>query len=154
MDCCCLYSGDCNDADFYYVKKCENKRDEGTDIIQRLKKVLKLTFIALILGSIYLYIFTTYGIGIPCVFYKVTGWQCPGCGMTRAIAQLWKGNIEQAISYNVLSVSIFPIFVIYLIYRIVVYIKGADSSFKIWEYVVLILLWIATIGYGIARNVI
>ena len=124
------------------------------DLTQRLKKVLSTIVIILVCGAVYLYIFLTYGVGIPCIFHKVTGWQCPGCGMTRAIAQLWKGNIEQALSYNVLCTSVFPILVAYFLYRIVIYVKGTDSSFKVWEYALLILLWIVTIGYGIARNVL
>ena len=36
----------------------------------------------------------------PCVFRRVTGLLCPGCGSTRALHQLLHGHIEAAIRLN------------------------------------------------------
>lgn len=122
-------------------------------LTQRLKKVLVTFGILLLGGMAYLYFFLRFGFGLPCIFYQVTGWKCPGCGMTRAIAQIAQGNVSQALQYNMLCVSLLPVLLFYLLYRVVVYVRGADQSFKIWEYILLILMWIVTIGYGIARNI-
>lgn len=35
-----------------------------------------------------------------CVFYKATGLSCPGCGMSRSIASLLKGDIAASWSYH------------------------------------------------------
>ncbi|MFR5953682.1 MAG: DUF2752 domain-containing protein [Coprococcus sp.] len=35
--------------------------------------------------------------GIPCFFYKITGYKCPGCGMTHALSEIWNGNFRSAL---------------------------------------------------------
>jgi len=39
-----------------------------------------------------------------CIFRNLTGYPCPGCGMSRAVMCLWHGNITRALWYNPLSV--------------------------------------------------
>ena len=42
-------------------------------------------------------------LGMPmprCVFLEVTGWQCPGCGISRALHALLHGHFAEAIRYN------------------------------------------------------
>jgi len=36
----------------------------------------------------------------PCLITLVTGHRCPGCGLTRALTQLWLGHFQQAIRLN------------------------------------------------------
>ena len=43
---------------------------------------------ALILSAAYLAWFRMTGIGIPCIFRAVTGFKCPGCGITTMLAAL------------------------------------------------------------------
>jgi hypothetical protein len=43
-----------------------------------------------------------------CNFYRMTGLQCPGCGMTRATHQLLHGRIGAAFYYNALYVVLLP----------------------------------------------
>ena len=42
-----------------------------------------------------------------CPFALCTGMACPGCGMTRAISQLLRGNFEQALIYHPLAPLVF-----------------------------------------------
>jgi Protein of unknown function (DUF2752) len=41
------------------------------------------------------------GVFPACVFHRVTGWWCPGCGMTRALHHLLGGDLLGALSTNV-----------------------------------------------------
>ena len=41
----------------------------------------------------------------PCVFRKATGIYCPGCGSTRALRALFKGDFFAALRYNPFSVA-------------------------------------------------
>lgn len=43
-----------------------------------------------------------------CVFYHMTGQRCIGCGMTRAFANLLRGDFVRAWEWNPLSFLLFP----------------------------------------------
>ena len=44
-----------------------------------------------------------------CPFYQATGLLCPGCGATRALAALARGQFAQALQYNAFVVVALPI---------------------------------------------
>lgn len=46
-----------------------------------------------------------------CLFYRMTGLQCPGCGSLRALHQLLHGNILEALRLNALLTLSLPFFV-------------------------------------------
>ncbi len=121
---------------------------------QRVMRAAGILLAVVIFGLIYLWFFTTFGVGIPCIFNRITGLLCPGCGMTHAIAELCKGDIRGALGYNALVVDVFPVLCLYLLYRAVRYINGRGEGFYIWEYALLIILFIITVGYGLLRNLI
>jgi hypothetical protein len=50
---------------------------------------------------------------IPCVFRLCTGLQCPGCGTTRALTALIKGDFVAAFNYNQL-IWFIPVFLLSL----------------------------------------
>ncbi len=76
------------------------------------KRLLRLCLITAALGTaalLYLFLFSHFGIGFPCMFHKLTGLSCPGCGGTRAMAALLTGQWKQALEYN-------PLILLYLAY--------------------------------------
>lgn len=44
-----------------------------------------------------------------CLFQLGFGWECPGCGMLRALAALGGGDLQTAISYNWKVVIVAPL---------------------------------------------
>lgn len=44
-------------------------------------------------------------IGMPCPILTLTGWQCPGCGSTRALYSLLHGDVVQAFTMNPLLLA-------------------------------------------------
>lgn len=104
-------------------------------------------FIAIIFGlSIFVYLKDPFlGPILPCIFNKITGLYCPGCGITRAVNSIFHLKFKQAFQFNAL-IFIMPIGLIFyytLNYR--GYIKLAK--------VILILMLIIVIGYGLLRNI-
>lgn len=51
------------------------------------------------------------GVFVPCPVHTLTGWWCPGCGLTRATHHLLHGEISTALRYNVLAPAILVAFV-------------------------------------------
>ena len=45
-------------------------------------------------------LYATTGIGFPCPFRAVTGWECPFCGGTRLGAALLHGDVAGAFAFN------------------------------------------------------
>jgi hypothetical protein len=43
---------------------------------------------------------------LPCPFRLTTGLWCPGCGLTRATNHLVRGDVVQALRYNILVVAV------------------------------------------------
>lgn len=117
------------------------------------KKLLDQTYFVIMLTIILvygiLYIFTKQG--IPCIFHKISGLYCPGCGITRMFISLFKLNIYQAFRYNPL---VFILLIISTLYFLVDSLKYGITKkhIKLPEIVYIILL-ILVIGFGILRNI-
>jgi len=41
-----------------------------------------------------------------CLWYRIFGAHCPGCGMTRAICHLTRGAFREAVHYNFLAIPV------------------------------------------------
>ncbi len=121
----------------------------------RLKKIIirDLVFLLIIIGYYYLNKYT--GFSIPCPFNYLTGYLCPGCGITRMLFSLFKLNIHEAFTYNQLVFIYLPFIVAYFIYYdyLFVYDKKDKIICKIPKIVWYILIAI-TISFGIVRNII
>src|SRR5258707_311102 len=48
-----------------------------------------------------------------CPFYAVTGHLCPGCGATRAIAELLHGHVAAALHFNAMVTMLLPVLLWY-----------------------------------------
>ena len=49
-----------------------------------------------------------------CPFHAITGIPCPGCGMTRAMISLGQLKLEEAVEYNMFSLPLFILMIIYV----------------------------------------
>ena len=110
----------------------------------------KKLFGMLMLGAVGLSLFVYFkdpfnGPILPCVFNKVTGLYCPGCGMTRAVNSIMNFKFYQALRFNALVV-IMPITL--AAYYIAEYNKWSQIS-----KVIMFIMFIIVIGYGILRNI-
>jgi hypothetical protein len=45
-------------------------------------------------------LYATTGVGFPCPFRAMTGWECPFCGGTRLGSALLHGDVGAAFAYN------------------------------------------------------
>ena len=82
----------------------------------RVRKIIYRDSIILLAGILYAVFVRLTGLAVPCIFRVLTGWQCPGCGITRACLSLLKGEIRTSFSYNPFLYIAGPC-IIYLIVR-------------------------------------
>lgn len=120
----------------------------------RLKNELKKGLVILLLAFFYYCLTQIFNIGIPCPFYKLTGFYCPGCGITRMCIALIHLKIREAFLYNPVCFTILPFIIALIIYHEYVFIyTGKQRASKI-ENIFLSILIMILILYGILRNVI
>jgi len=120
---------------------------------RRLRTVL-LCSAALLAGGAILLALALSGIRIPCIFNKVTGLYCPGCGNTRAVVALWQLDFSRALRCNLL----FPVELFYLgwvaAWSAVRYLRGQGFGYRPPLPVLDILVLALILLWGIVRNLL
>jgi len=93
----------------------------------------------------------THSIYPICVFHKLTGLNCPGCGMTRALYALLHGDFLTALRDNALFVSALVFAAFRGAWSGWKKLKGeiADPFFPAQSMWILLIL---AVGFGIVRN--
>lgn len=82
---------------------------------------------------------------LPCAFNKLTGFYCPGCGMTRAVNSCFKFQFYQAFRFNAL---LFIVPVGLVSYYVAYHKKKSKTATTI-----LVMMIVVAVGYGILRNI-
>ena len=112
-----------------------------------MERRAKINWIVAVLVVLALIIFfslidpTTFPFFPRCFFHALTGFECPGCGTSRALHSLVHGKIIAAFSYNPILFLAIPTLLI------LVFSQKARRSVKIP-----VAILIVTILYWIARN--
>ncbi len=60
----------------------------------------------------------------PCVFRKVTGLECAGCGMTRGTHALLNGRVAEAFAFNPVGMVLFPLFMVAVAIAVIAWVMG------------------------------
>ncbi len=88
-----------------------------------------------------------------CIFFKMTGCHCTGCGTTRCLHALLNGDLPQALAYNLFTVAMLPFVVFY-------YFRNVGSALFGWPIRVcraspwlIAVLMVFVLSYWVLRNV-
>lgn len=86
-----------------------------------------------------------------CVFHQLTGLDCPGCGGTRAVLALARGDLLAAAGHNLLTISLLPVLAVLWVQWLQVTLARRTA---IWQPAPITswTLTAAVIGFTIARN--
>lgn len=106
--------------------------------------------VLIVIFLIYAILIISFDIGIPCVFYEITGLYCPGCGITRLCLSLFEGDIYQAFRYNPIIFIDLPI--LFILFVLNIFLKNNKNIKKITD-VIIIFLATITIIFGVIRNI-
>lgn len=92
--------------------------------------------------------------GPPCLFFKMTGLYCPGCGMGRAALALVDGNFLLAIRNQPLMLILLPLTFYYLlkVYIAFVFSKDILPFFKMNTRLAIVVVSVI-VAFWILRNI-
>ena len=84
----------------------------------------------------------------------ITGLSCPGCGITRMCISLMRGDIIDAMRYNVMLFFISPILLYILGSYLFRYVKTGEWFMPRWQTIVTYTMSVLLIVFGFVRNFI
>lgn len=114
-------------------------------ILNRINKKIYIGLFLIGSGILYLKVISpALGFHIPCIFRHVTGFYCPGCGMTRASLAILEGDIYQSFRFNMLIFILLPLFILFYALEK----KGKVKASKSLMFGMLTL----TLAFGVLRN--
>ena len=90
-----------------------------------------------------------------CMFRKVTGLDCPGCGMTRGTYALLHGRVGDAFRFNPVGMVLLPLAMIGLGIEVIGWVRGKRLPFNLnpgrWGATVIMVVMIV---WWVGRNLI
>lgn len=120
----------------------------------RIKRVIIISTSLLAAGCAYAVLFSKTGIGIPCIFRKITGLMCPGCGTTRMLVSLLKLDFVSAWSYNPVVLCMLPVGAVLFALGLKRYIADGVNRMTKYETFTEYIMIAVLVGFGIVRNII
>lgn len=88
-----------------------------------------------------------------CPFYKITGFDCPGCGSQRAVYCVLHGQLLKAVKFNLLLVASLPLLLIHFSHKLYSAIQKKDVRWEvIYHPVTPRVIFIVVILFWLLRN--
>ncbi len=75
-----------------------------------------------------------------CLFHNITGFPCPGCGMTRAFLRFFSGDIKGALYYHPLFWSIPFLFSVVFLSKYSLFLQKLKQNDLFWVVITIIFL--------------
>lgn len=119
---------------------------------RRFKRMAVYTAAILAAGTAYYFFYRYTGIGIPCIFRTITGFQGPGCGVTHMFRALFEFDPETAYEANPVIFLQLPLFAALLVKHTVQYIQNGKYWIGKGEQIILMCSIAALLVFGVVRN--
>ena len=120
---------------------------------RRLWRVILVTGLVGLAGLVYAWV-AHRGFAIPCIFNRLTGLLCPGCGNTRAVLALLRLDLVGALTCNLLALP--ELFYVGWVYFCSVrcYLRTGRLCYRPPAPALDVCILVAILGWGIVRNII
>ena len=119
---------------------------------QRAISIFKKSTILLAIGLAYVIIIRVFHFGINCPIKTLTGFSCPGCGVSTMCLALLKLDFAGAFYANPVLLIMLPIIVIIIIESVVRYIRFNSYEVSRFSRAVLMIMIILLLIFGVIRN--
>ena len=105
-----------------------------------------------ILGVVYFIWLKMTEIYIPCLFRQITGYKCPGCGITSMCVNTGAFNFFDAFCANPFIFITLPFIVFEIVYC--EFLNFKKRKMPMWNNLLLVFYCIGLLAFGIKRNII
>lgn len=122
-----------------------------TTPVQLLNK-MKIPVCCLLLGIAYFLWVKFTGLSLPCPFHYLTGYYCPGCGITTMILSLSTGDIPSAFAANRALFVLAPV-IIWLIIQDQTGLLLQTAKQRNAHKALLLSVLLCLLAYGVMRNI-
>ena len=120
---------------------------------KRLHKLL-LVFAGLIAaGLTYALICAIFGIGIPCPIRSITGFKCPGCGVSRMAISLLRLDFASAWNANPVILLMVPFGVYIAVKMSISYVRFNKKTLSKVDSILVYIACAVLIIFGVLRNI-
>jgi len=119
---------------------------------ERIKKVIKITGLLLFIGLVYTGFVKVFHIAIPCIFRELTGFYCPGCGITTMCLALLRFDFTSAFYANPVIFVMLPILAVLAVIGIIRYIKYDNTNISKIERIMITIMIIILVVFAVIRN--
>ena len=120
---------------------------------KRLHTVLRTLCLLVCAGLFYAWISHRFGVGIPCIFFRLTGFKCPGCGVTRMCTALLHGQIAEAFRQNRAVLLLLPAGCILTAVWCARFIRTGERILRGWPKAAAVCILCVLLLFGAVRNV-
>jgi hypothetical protein len=134
------------------VAKSEDATASVSPKIERLLAAAGAT--AIITGSAAVWYFDpkTAGFFPVCPLYSLTGFACPGCGLTRGFHALFHGDVLTALDYNAM-LPFFALLICFALLALITFaIRGTRTRLNLLHPTALWFFLVMLLVFGVVRN--
>ena len=114
--------------------------------------LLKWAAVLGLAGAGYALFVRVTGVGIPCPFHALTGWYCPGCGISRLCLALLRLDFSAALQSNAAVFALLPVGLVVLSAWAVRYIRTGEQGLRRWQTVLIGGMIVVLLLFGLLRN--
>ena len=118
--------------------------------ISRRNAIIKRDAVLLGIGILYYIFIRITGLAVPCIFRKITGFLCPGCGITRAILAAVRLDFAKAFAYNQL---VLPVLAYIIVKNDYVFVRYGNRKLSRFDNILIFICIAGAVMFAVLRNV-